>query len=262
METKPMKLLIIEDDRNDCNVFINCVKNRKDIEIVALTDSDIEGLKYTKIKHPDGIVLDLELNNSANGNSDSFKFLSRLKEMHLNYEPIIIVTTHINSKRTYEMLHKEGVDLIMYKEHPSYSCEKVLNNFINLRPIDQKRSMKTMEEEIKDEKNKISNYISNELELIGIPSKMVGRRYLHDAIKYLVENENSNINVIQYLVKVYKKSDTTITNGMKNAILHAWGSMPVDDLFERYNAVINPKRGVPTTMEFVYYYRDKVKNML
>ena len=91
---------------------------------------------------------------------------------------------------------------------------------------------------------------------------MVGRRYLHDAIKYLVENENSNINVIQYLVKVYKKSDTTITNGMKNAILHAWGSMPVDDLFERYNAVINPKRGEPTTMEFVYYYRDKVKNML
>lgn len=28
MEAKPMKILIIEDDINDCNNFINCVKNR------------------------------------------------------------------------------------------------------------------------------------------------------------------------------------------------------------------------------------------
>ena len=49
-EIKPMKILIIEDDINDCNNFINCAKNRKDIEIVALTDSDVEGLKYVKLK--------------------------------------------------------------------------------------------------------------------------------------------------------------------------------------------------------------------
>ena len=45
MESKPMKLLIIEDDIVDCNNFINCVKKRNDIEIVGITDSDIEGLK-------------------------------------------------------------------------------------------------------------------------------------------------------------------------------------------------------------------------
>lgn len=61
MESNPMKILIIEDDINDCNKFINCVKSRDDIEIVAITDSDIEGLKYVKTKNPEGIILDLEL---------------------------------------------------------------------------------------------------------------------------------------------------------------------------------------------------------
>lgn len=56
MEAKPMKILIIEDDINDCNNFINCVKNRNDVEIVAITDSDIDGLRYAKTLRPEGIV--------------------------------------------------------------------------------------------------------------------------------------------------------------------------------------------------------------
>ena len=43
---KPMKLLIIEDDVEDCKNFIHAVKNRKDIQLVKITDSDIEGLQY------------------------------------------------------------------------------------------------------------------------------------------------------------------------------------------------------------------------
>ena len=135
MDDKPMKILIIEDDINDCNKFIDCAKSRNDIEIVAVTDSDITGLKYVQTKSPEGIVLDLELNNSTTGNTDSLEFLSNLKKLRLKYEPIVIVTTHVNSKRTYEILHRNGVDLILYKDHPNYSSNLVLNHFINLRQI-------------------------------------------------------------------------------------------------------------------------------
>ena len=76
MEPKPMKILIIEDDISDCNSFKKCAANRNDIEIVAMTDSDLEGLKLVKLKRPEGIVLDLELNNSGTGSIDSLEFLS------------------------------------------------------------------------------------------------------------------------------------------------------------------------------------------
>lgn len=262
MESTPMKILIIEDDVNECNNFVNCIKSRKDVELVALTDSDVEGLKYVKLKRPEGIVLDLELNNSTTGNNDSLEFLSKLRKMNLNYQPIVIVTTHVNSTRTYEILHRNGVDLILYKDHPNYSCEYVLNKFINLREITPKQTVTTLEEELKESENKISDCIYHELDLIGVTAKLKGRTYIHDAILYLIQNENSKTNVIQHLTKVYKKSGNTITNGIQNAIIHAWRVSSIEDLTTYYTARVNYETGIPTPMEFIYYYVDKIKKMI
>ena len=262
MESKPMKLLIIEDDIVDCNNFINCVKKRNDIEIVGITDSDIEGLKYVKTKSPEGIVLDLELNNSVTGSMDSLGFLTELRKMKLNYEPIVIVTTHVNSKRTYQILHRNGVDLILYKDHPQYSTNLVLNHFINLRQVPIEVVNKSVEDMIKSQREKISDCINSELELIGVTSNLKGRKYIHDAILYLIENEDGDTNVIKYLTTVYKKSATTISNGIQNAIYHAWRASAIEDLTRYYTARVNYETGILTTMEFLYYYRDKVKDMI
>ena len=262
MEIKPMKILIIEDDMNDCNAFIECVKNREDIEIVAITDSDVEGLKFVKTKHPEGIVLDLELNNSATGSIDSLDFVSNLRKLNLNYEPIVIVTTHVNSKRTYDILHRNGVDIIMYKDNPKYSSEHVLNNFINLRKTSVNFRETPIEEALADEEAKISNIINDELEQIGVTAKLKGRDYIHDAILYLVQDDSNRINVIQYLVGKYKKSSTTITNGIQNAIIHAWNITPPDDLVKYYTARINLDTGIPTPMEFIYYYVNRIKKKI
>lgn len=266
MDTKPMKILIIEDDLDDCNNFIECAKMRKDIEIIGITDSDIEGLKSAKIKRPDGIVLDLELNNSTKGNADSLNFIKNLKKLNLNYEPIVIVTTHIKSKRTYNILHRQGVDIILYKGQPNYSANYVLNEFISLREIEPDKTVETLEEEMKENKERISDFIDEELELIGITSKLVGRNYIHDAIVYLIENDDgSNTvdeNVIKKIASKYNKSDTTISNGIQNAIAHAWNRMPYEDLEKYYKAHIDPNRGMPTPMELIYYYKKKaIKQM-
>jgi len=262
MESKPMKILLIEDDINDCNNFINCVKSRKDVELVAVTDSDVDGLRYVQTKGPEGIVLDLELNNSTTGNTDSLDFLSNLKRLKLNYEPIVIVTTHVNSKRTYEILHRSGVDLILYKDHPQYSCNLVLNHFINLRKIPIERSASSVEDILKENKDKISDCINHELGLIGITSNLKGRKYIHDAILYLIQNEDSDVNVIKYLTSIHKKSATTVTNGIQNAIYHDWRTSPIEELTKYYTARVNYETGIPTTMEFLYYYRDKIKQMI
>ncbi len=262
MEMKPMKILIIEDDVQDCNNFLNCIKNRKDIELVALTDSDAEGLKYVKLKHPEGIVLDIELNNSTTGSTDALEFLSNLKKLNLNYEPIIIVTTHINAKRTYDILHREGVELILYKDHPNYSADYVLNKFINLREITPKQTVEILKEELKENENRISDCIYHEMDLIGVTAKMKGRQYIHDAILYLIENGGTDTNVIRHLTNVYKKSGNTITNGIQNAIIHAWRVSSIEDLTTYYTAKVNYETGIPTPMEFIYYYADKIKKII
>ena len=120
----------------------------------------------------------------------------------------------------------------------------------------------SIEEEIEDNENKISDCIYHELDLIGVTAKLKGRQYIHDAILYLIQNENSNINVIQHLTKVYKKSGNTITNGIQNAIIHAWRVSAIEDLTKYYTARVNYETGIPTPMEFIYYYVDKIKKMI
>lgn len=262
MSNKPMKILIIEDDVNDCNDFLECVKKREDIKIVGITDSDIEGLEYVISKKPEGIVLDLELNNSSTGNTDSLQFLAQLDKLNLGYRPIVIVTTHVNSKRTYNILHRSGVDIILYKDHPRYSSDNVLNTFINLREAEPKNTAKNLIKEYKSKEELISEYIDQELDLVGVTAKLKGRKYIHDAILYLIENPDSKINVIQHLTKIYKKSGNTITNGIQNAIIHAWRVSAVDDLLVYYKAKINYETGIPTPMEFIYYYVDKIKKKI
>ena len=262
MKYRPMKLLIIEDDVNDCTNFIECAKNRKDIKFVGITNSDIEGMNIVKHTYPEGIILDLELNNSKTGHADSLEFLANLKKLNLNYHPIIIITTHVNSRRTYDILHRNGADLILYKDHPHYSSEYVLNKFINLRSIENEYSTNLLNQ-AKDDKQerekKISDKIYYELDLIGVTAKMKGRQYIHDAILYLIQNPNSNVNVVQHLTKIYKKSGNTITNGIQNAIIHAWRVSSIDDLTTYYTARVNYETGIPTPMEFIYYYVDKIK---
>lgn len=262
MDIKPMKILIVEDDVNACNDFINCIKSREDINLIGITDSDIEALKYVRLRHPEGIVLDIELNNSISGNTDSLGFLTELKKMNLNYNPIIIVTTHINSESTYNLLHRNGVDIILYKNHPKYSCNHVLNKLIALRNISPLNSVASLQENIEETENKISKLIYNELDLIGITPKLVGRQYAYDAILYLIQNSESKVNVIQYLTKIYKKSGNTITNGIQNAIIHAWRFSSIEDLSMHYTAKINYETGLPTPMEFIYYYVDKIKKLI
>lgn len=259
MNEKPMKILIIEDDPVDCKNFIDCLKEREDFELIAITDSDIEALQYIKIKHPEGIVLDIELNNSTSGNPDSLQFLKDLKKLNLGYEPIIIVTTHVSSKRTYDILHRNGVDIILYKDHPKYSSNHVLNEFLTLRESHPQSSLQMMKEELIDNESKISEYIYHELNLLGITPKLKGRNYIHDAILYLIQNSNSNVNVIQYVAKIHKKSKNTITNGIQNAIFRAWQVSSIEDLSTLYTARVNYDTGVPTPMEFIYYYADKIK---
>lgn len=262
MNAKPMKILIIEDDPIDCKNFMDCIKNRKDIDLITITDSDVDALNYVRLKHPEGIVLDIELNNSASGSTDSLEFLSNLKKLNLNYQPIIIVTTHINSKRTYDILHKNGVDIILYKDHPKYSAEHVLNKFISLRDLSPKSSVATLKEELVDMETKISNSIYHEMDLIGVTPKLKGRQYIHDAILFLIQNNTNDIGVIQYLTKIHHRSGTTITNGIQNAIIHAWRFSSYEELSIYYTAKISHETGIPSPMDFIYYYVDKIKKLI
>ena len=262
MNQVPMKILILEDDAFACNNFLTALKNRTDFELSSMTDSDIEAMRIVRSKRPEGIILDIELNNSTSGNIDSFEFLTELNNLNLGYKPVIIVTTHIKSNRTYEILHEKGAEIVLFKNHPKYSSEHVLNKMISLRNVTTESSLSCLKESLEDTNAKISELIYTELDLIGVTQKLKGRNYIYDTIFFILTNENSDINPIQHVAGMYKKSENTIVNGIKNAIIHAWRVSSIEDLLLHYTAKINIETALPTSMEFIYYYVDKIKKSI
>lgn len=264
MEKKVMKLLLIEDDLNECNKFKELAKIKEEIEFIGITNSAEEGIKYVKRFMPEAIILDLELNN---GKGSGFEFLEELRKLKLTINPKVIVTTNVCSDSVYDYLHKNKVDFIFYKKQDTYSVEKVINTLITLSGFENGKSDITsiLQNEDKEEQEEIiADRINKELDLIGISTHLEGRKYLYDAIFYLLtkQNDSEKISMIQYLSSKYKKASSTVSRAMQNAIFRAWRISSPDDLETYYTAKINYETGVPTPMEFIYYYVDKIKKSL
>lgn len=257
MEKMPMKILLIEDDANECQIYKNIIKNRNDVELVSITNSSIKAIDEYKCYKPDAIILDLELND---GEGSGFDFIEKMKEQRNTKLPKIVVTTNVHSDTVYDFCHRNNIDFIFYKKQKNYSQENIIDTLLLLKSYDNNSKVVNTEIDEKTLENSILYKINKELDLIGIGTHLHGRKYLCDAIYFVLQNdENCKVSIVQYLVNKYKKSNSTISRAMQNAILHAWRITPLEDLTTYYTARINYETGVPTPTELIYYYADKIR---
>ena len=257
MEKVLIKILLVEDDINECETYKNIIKNRTDVELVSITNSSTRAIEDYKFYKPDAIILDLEL---SDGEGSGFDFIENIKKQNIKRFPTIIVTTNVHSDTVYDFCHKNNVDFIFYKKQKNYSQEKIINTILLLNNYNNDREITGIDK--KSQEEEIKYKINQELDLIGISTHLHGRKYLCDAIYFVLQNDNSKVSIVQFLVNKYKKSNSTISRAMQNAILHAWRITPLEDLSTYYTARINYETGVPTPTELIYYYADKIKKEL
>lgn len=260
MANQPIKILLVEDDTNECKKYKEINDKRDDINLIATTNSSTKAIEYLNYYKPDSVILDLEL---TNGEGSGFEFIKEIAKQKLSKMPNVVVTTNVCSNSVYNFCHENKIDFIFYKKQVNYSQEKIIDTLLLLSGY---ANVKTVDYEVdeKVEEDKILGMINKELELIGISSHLQGKKYLCDAIYFVIKSEgqDNKISNIQYLVNKYKKSNSTISRAMQNAILHAWRISSLEDLSTYYTARINYETGVPTPTELIYYYADKIKKEL
>ena len=265
MENKPMTILLIEDDEFECKRFKTYVETQENIKIVGITNSSDEGIEYFKTYLPETIVLDIELHK---GQGSGIEFIDNIKKIMTEHKPIIVVTTNAASSILYDKLHDEGVDLIFYKKQTDYSPKLIISSLLSLRKTVQKfsninKNEGTFIETPAEHEAKISKRIDTELNLIGISSHLKGRKYIHDAIMYLIKeqengNEGKEESVFNYLANMHRKTSSSISRVIQTAINYAWRKSSPEDLEKHYTTIVDHNRGVPDTTRFIYFYRDKI----
>lgn len=257
MDILPMTVLLVEDDLEECKKYKTIIDKRNDIKLVDYTNSSSKAIELCKRHNPEAIILDLELND---GEGSGFDFIEKMRKQIINKKPKIVVTTNVHSDSVYNFCHENDVDFIFYKKQQNYSQENVINTLLLLRGYDgkEKVEIQNMNEE-KIEQN-IKDKINRELDNIGISHHLQGRKYLFESIYFIIQHgENCQTPIVQHLASLYKKSNSTISRAMQNAIFYAWRVTPIEDLSNYYTARINYERGVPTPTELIYYYVDKIK---
>jgi len=256
---KELRVIVIEDDDVACNCFANCAQELETVNVLECTNDSVKGLKLVEEYLPDVVILDLELND---GKGSGIEFLDGLKELDINYKPFVLITTNNPSAIIHDFIRKAGADFIMSKQKKDYSEKEALEFLVTVKDsIVRKSSSKDRESFIKDtEENRekrLKNKIIRELDYVGINPKFLGYNYLADAILLVINGEKENM--LNILGEKYHKTNSSVERAMQTAINKAWRTSDIDELLEHYTARISSEKGVPTLMEFIYYYVKKVQ---
>lgn len=259
MENQTLAILIIEDDVAACRELRQYIENISDLKLVGITGDVEKAISMVQSTLPDVVILDIELHHGA---GNGITFLAMLNALNLPLRPYILITTNNSSNVTYESARSLGADFIMSKHKPDYSAQYVIE-FIRMIQHAIMNRKPTATEIMPVEDNFETNIpaytrrIYRELDWVGISPKNIGYRYLADAILLIIRN--SSANVYKEVAEMYKKSDASVERAMQNAINRAWRHSDIEELLTHYTAKVRSEKGVPTTLEFVYYYANKIK---
>lgn len=280
-----IKILILEDDTEDCVRFQQYAETTDDIDIIGYTGNANEAVRLTKEQQPDAVIVDLELHK---GGGNGLQFLSEIKQSGRSHCPFLLVTTNNPSRTIHEAARSLGADFILTKYEEGYSAEYVIR-FLKMMygtihtssknsafsvinggqsSFSENTATTTAARDSKPEtvyytiedysENELLEYIREQMNKIGISPKAVGYRYLVDAI--LIKLKDSDANVYSVLGPKYSKSDPSIERAMQYAINRAWRTNDPMELLQIYTARIHSERGVPTIMEFIYFYVTKTRS--
>lgn len=260
---KRIDLLVVEDEESTCREYEKKCEEYEDIFLIGTAQNSSDGVKMVEKYHPNAIVLDLEFHN---GGGNGLIFLEQINKLELPQKPFVLVSTNNISQITHSIARNRGADFVVTKNQLDYSVDMVLGLLQGINS-----SIPNMGDGISSDSpaaklraeqeygRKIASNIIKELDLVGISPKLKGRIYLKDAIELVIKHRQVD-HLTRVLAEMHKKTEPSVERAMQNAINYAWRNTDIDTLSKYYDTYVNPKRGVPTVTEFIYYYAEKVKN--
>lgn len=253
-----MNILLIEDDAIACDEIEQYIETVEDVSLCGTTNNSAVALEMVQSHLPDAVILDLELHL---GGGNGFLFLMGLNQLELTIRPYILITTNNSSNITCERARELGADFILAKYESGYSAQYVIEFLRMMKDSIMKHSMASAKDMRRispaQKEQKTKQHIQRELDLVGISPKAVGYQYLTEAI--YITSQGTRTNLSKIIAEKFKKSDASVERAMQNAINKAWRTNDPDELLKYYKAHINLDRGVPTTLEFVYYYVNQLR---
>jgi len=258
LEGQKIKLLIVDDNKEFCNLVVEFFENQQGIEVVGIAHDGLEALEKIDQLEPEVLILDLIMPNL-----DGLGVIERLSNK--SKRPKIIVLSAVGQDKITQKAITLGADYYIVKPFDLNILVDRVRQMVDINADFMQPTLKK-DSVLADKKNNLEAQITNIIHEIGIPAHIKGYFYIREAI-YMVIN---NVELLSAVTKelypsIASKYNTTpsrVERAIRHAIEVAWSRGCVETLNSLFGYTTTKDRGKPTNSEFIAMISDKLRMQL
>ncbi|MCB2305472.1 sporulation transcription factor Spo0A [Clostridium estertheticum] len=266
MEEKKINIIIVDDNKEFCNILNDYLLTQKDIVVTGIAQNGIEAIKLIEEKKPDLVVLDIIMPIL-----DGLGVLERLNTMEIQPRPRIIMLSAVGHEKITQRAISLGADYYVIKPFDMEVFASRIRQTLNENICNDEKP-KTLSyvgnDEIKTNRSNtvdvdMIGQITNIIHEIGIPANLKGYMFVREAINMVVNDIDLLSSVTKELYPLVGEKFNTTASRVERAIRHAievaWNREQVETITNLFGYTINNEKGKPTNSEFIAMVADKLR---
>jgi len=246
------KVLIVDDNKDLCELLVEFLSKRPEIEVVGVGHNGDEALRLMHSLKPQVCVLDIIMPHL-----DGIGVLEKMADMPESERPKAIMLTAIGQEQMTKRVLELGASYYVLKP---FNLETLAQRIQQLAEDDSQPANHTME---RTSSIHLEQRISDLLHEVGIPANIRGYQYLRAAIILVAEEAQllNSITKILYpkIAKIHESTPTRVERAIRHAIEVAWGRGNVEALNRLFGFTVDYRRGKPTNSEFIAQVADRLR---
>ncbi len=262
MNNKKTKILIVDDNKDFCNIMDEYLGKQDDIEVMGIANNGREAIKLISKDLPDLIILDIIMPHL-----DGLGVLEEMNKMDLEEFPKVIILSAVGQDKITQRAINLGADYYVIKP---FDFEVFIERIrqmtgtgeINILNSPVNRNIQGRSVLVKNNRS-LEAEITNIIHEIGVPAHIKGYLYLREGITMVVERIELLSAVTKELYpSIAKKFNTTpsrVERAIRHAIEVAWSRGKLDTINNLFGYTVNNNRGKPTNSEFIAMVADKLR---
>ncbi len=261
MDTDRIRILLVDDNKEFCNILSDYLKSQHGFEIVGIAKDGLEAIELITVKLPDIVVLDIIMPHL-----DGLEVLEKLNTMNLERFPKVIVLSAVGQEKITQRALTLGAEYYVIKPFDLDVFSKRLKECMgNMSASPERRSLIEHSSIVKHSTTErdLEAAITNVIHEIGVPAHIKGYLYLRDSITMVINNVELLSAVTKELypsiARKYNTTSSRVERAIRHAIEVAWGRGRVDVINNLFGYTIHNQKGKPTNSEFIALVADKLR---
>jgi len=268
MEEPKINIIIVDDNKDFCNILNEYLSTKNDILVTGIAENGVEALKLIKEKKPNLVVLDIIMPVL-----DGLGVLETLNAMDLDTMPHVMVLSAVGQDTITQRALSLGADYYIVKPFDMDVFTKRIRQIVYTTTYsdDEKKTFTYVDKDNTETKVNqhqlvdvdIIEQITNIMHEIGVPAHIKGYMFLREAIN-MVMNDIELLSAVtkKLYPEVGEKFNTTasrVERVMRHAIDVAWARGQVETINKVFGYTIRNEKGSPTNSEFIAMVADKLR---